>query len=701
MADVTFATVNVVNGMELGDSPQVFVQPAGKRSQRTGENLLLFLDLQNADTATYVEVTRIFSEGYWHAPGGLTTALRLGVKLANDKIIDLNRGIQPSKRITGSVCCAVINEENVVIAQAGPAVAFACSQSGAFERLIPETNAPTFGSSRSVDAIFTNYTWKPGDNFVLTSEAVCTGISEELVFACMRKGDGRVVAGYLNANIKQGRMVGVAFSVSDGTTGLVTQKPVIPESAVESAPVVSTETPAWLKVGSRQRLASERQALSEVSAPQVRPNMRSALSLILAKIPSIVGRTAHSARRWLGSFAPQLLPASTARALTTERSRTVTFGLASIAILLPIVVALIVTILYFQFSGLAEKQQLRGQIRQQLDLAKTAPALDKWTTVLTMIQTYQSRYPDEATTLLDDQSLAQTQVDQINKVTRVVATPIADLESSSTTRRIAAASLGIYMLDPSANTAQYHVLNVQRNGISGKPVVLTLADGGTPTGAPMVDATWATASNGRWPTEGAVLYSKSALYEFGSATGHLSQLNLPSDPTAIPESIVAGELYNNTGYLLDTGIGQIWRYPYKDGKLVRSDPYFRPANPAIKDCIDFAIDGAVYLVTKGGVVYKFFNRLSLPFNVNPSNMPSAIGQAVAIEISGPDQNSGSVYIGDSEIGAVWQFTKTGEYIRQYRASNNELVGMQDMSLDPTSNTMYVNTANKLYSFKIS
>src|SRR5664280_1477744 len=109
MADVTYSSIHVANGQELGDTPQVFVQLAGRRTPRTGETLIVFLDLQNAQPATITEVTRVLSDAYWRAPGGLTTALRLSVKLANDRLVDLNRGVPPGNQTSGSLTCAVIN----------------------------------------------------------------------------------------------------------------------------------------------------------------------------------------------------------------------------------------------------------------------------------------------------------------------------------------------------------------------------------------------------------------------------------------------------------------------------------------------------------------------------------------------------------------------------------------------------------------
>src|SRR5512137_1718229 len=135
MADVTYSSIHVSNGQELGDTPQVFVQLAGRRTPRIGETLIVFLDLQNMTPAVVNEVTRVLSDAYWRAPGGLTTALRLSVKMANDRLIELNRGVPPANQISGALCCAVVNDDNVVIAQTGPAIAYARSQSGAFEHV--------------------------------------------------------------------------------------------------------------------------------------------------------------------------------------------------------------------------------------------------------------------------------------------------------------------------------------------------------------------------------------------------------------------------------------------------------------------------------------------------------------------------------------------------------------------------------------
>ncbi len=220
MYDVSFSSINVINGEELGDTPQVSLQVAGKRAAHADEMLLIFLDLPNASPSTCADIARTLNDAFMRAPGGMTSALRLAVKLANDRVLQLNKGAPPSQRLEGSITCALVAGESVIIAQAGPAIAFARSDSGAFEVITPYETTQIVGISPSVDVQFNNFAVQPGDVFVLTGTRSTVGVSDELIRVCMAKGDARMVAGYLNANVKHGRMIGVALSVdvAAGTT---------------------------------------------------------------------------------------------------------------------------------------------------------------------------------------------------------------------------------------------------------------------------------------------------------------------------------------------------------------------------------------------------------------------------------------------------------------------------------------------------
>ncbi len=686
MAEVKHSTIHVVDGQERGDSPHVWVQPAGKRTPRPGETLIVFLDLPSASPSMCADLLRTLSDAYWRAPGGVTTALRLAIKLANDRLIELNRGVPAGQQIHGSLTCAVINDQSLIIAQTGPAIAYARSRSGAFERIEPQERHALIGSGRNPEPSFTHFAWQPGDVIVLTGAGSCVDGLDPLIEACMSKGEPRMVAGYLNANVSQGKMIGVAFSV-EGEPGkspgvapappaVIAAPPPVPLSAQEPIPEPES-TPAGARLS----------------------RMTQTLSTAGAAAATTMSNAARSVQRSLSAFGGQLLPASTIT--SAERSRAIMFGLAAIAVLLPIVVALVVSVLYFQFSGEAERQQLQNAARAQVETARAAtePAAIKseWTEALDAIAAYEANNPADTESFAEEKRQAYAQLDRAAQITRIAPVTLSELATASGRRRIGAASLGVYMLDTGANIAEYYVLNAERNAITGKPVPLAFPAGITATGR-LLDITWATPSSSRWRTEGSILFGNSTLYEYSAATSQITPIELPAVGEARPEQVASGELYNDTAYLLDIGAGQIWRYTYQNGVFTRADTYFRSPFSQLKESVDVAIDGAIYVLSRNGAVSKYFGRAPVQFNI--TNLPMPFGDVVALAVSGPDQNTGNVFIADARHGAIFMLSKSGAFLKQYRATGDVFVGMQDISIDPTSNTLYVVTPTHLYSFKV-
>lgn len=691
MAEVKHSTIHVVDGQERGDSPQVWVQPAGKRTPRPGETLAVFLDLPSASASMCADLLRTLSDAYWRAPGGVTTALRLAIKLANDRLIELNRGVPASQQIHGSLTCAVINDHSLIIAQTGPAIAYARSRSGAFERIEPAGERAPIGSGRNPEPSFTHFAWQPGDVIVLTGAGSCVNGIDPLIEACMAKGEPRMVAGYLNANVGQGRMIGVALSVEGqpATSNIAVAAGVAPPAAIAASPPASAPPLSQEPV----------REVESAPAGERLTRVTQTLSTAGAAAATTMSNAARSVQRSLSAFGGQLLPASTIT--SAERSRAVMFGLAAIAVLLPIVVALAVSVLYFQFSGEAERQQLQNAARAQVEVARAAtdPATIKteWTEALDAIAAYEAKNPADTESFAEEKQQAYAQLDRAAQITRISPVALSDLKPSAGRRRIGAASLGVYMLDTGANVAEYYVLNAERNAITGKPVPLAFPAGVTATGR-LLDITWATPSSSRWRTEGSILFGNTTIYEYSAATSQITPIELPAVGEARPQQVASGELYNDTIYLLDTGAGQIWRYSYQNGAFTRADTYFRSSFSQLKESVDFAIDGAIYVLSRNGAVSKYFGRAPVPFNM--TNLPMPFGDVVALAVSGPDQNTGSVFIADTRHGAIFMLSKTGAFLKQYRAAGDVFVNLHDISLDPTSNTLYVVTPTRLYSFKV-
>jgi len=57
-------------------------------------------------------------------------------------------------------------------------------------------------------------------------------------------------------------------------------------------------------------------------------------------------------------------------------------------------------------------------------------------------------------------------------------------------------------------------------------------------------------------------------------------------------------------------------------------------------------------------------------------------------------------VADAGLGSLIQISKTGEVLRQIKGEADDFAGIEDMSLDFSSNTAYLVTNKKLLMFKL-
>jgi hypothetical protein len=718
MSDISFSSIHVDNGQELGDPPQVSVHSAGRNTARAGDRLIVFFDLPNAHDSTLREVGKALSSSYWNGPGGVTTALRLAMRVANDKLIDLNRGVPAEQRAEGSITCVVSNAESLVLAQAGPAIAYARSKGGAFEPILPQDAASLIGSTRTVDVYFSNFTPKIGDVFVVTGAGSCINVNERLIEMCMSKGDARTVAGYLNANVKQGRMVGVAISVDVASTFSVAQQELAmpkprstqPQPTLQnaSAAAPTTTRPPIPQTQTAQPQPSQLPpAQTQRKAQDMREPRADAVGDALKSTGESLSTAAKSIQRSLSAFGGQLLPTEDREALdrANENGRAINFVLAAIALLLPILVGVVVTILYLQFSGEVERQELKRTALAAVQAAEQAPNASDlraaWPRALDAIAAYEAKNPaDAAATFTEARAKARAQLDQLSKVTRIQPILYSALDAGQ--HRLSASAFGVYVINRSTNSGQSFVMLPDRSQIQGKGFAMVPSQQIANVPLDFVDVAYATTTGGRWRTEGAFVIGKIGLFEYRSDTGKIGTMPVPATALTALVQAQAGELYDNKAYVLDSGLGQIWRFYLSlqnpsDG-FVKVDSYFRNPYPPLKTGLDIGIDGAIYVLQNNGAVLKYFNQAQQPLAL--AGYPDSFGQPVALAIRGSDPSAGSLLIADAASGSIIEFSKAGAFVRQFRSAGDEFVGLQDISLDAATNTLYVVTNDKLMGFKI-
>ena len=206
----------------------------------------------------------------------------------------------------------------------------------------------------------------------------------------------------------------------------------------------------------------------------------------------------------------------------------------------------------------------------------------------------------------------------------------------------------------------------------------------------LVDADWAGASGNQ----------RSRLLSIDAAAG-LAGYDTTWGATRLPvggkDKLGSPQLVKSFGgnlYVVDTKNGQIWRYrPGDKGFEGQPEPYFA-ANTKVDltgvQSID--IDGNVWLLFADGRLLKFYGGEQKPFELKGLPDPLSAPAAIAAQADGD-----LIYIADSGNGRILEFTKDGQFQRQFRpAQGNSLQGIRDLFLDETGDKFYIVTGDKLW-----
>jgi hypothetical protein len=151
--------------------------------------------------------------------------------------------------------------------------------------------------------------------------------------------------------------------------------------------------------------------------------------------------------------------------------------------------------------------------------------------------------------------------------------------------------------------------------------------------------------------------------------------------------------YSNKIYVLDPTGNQIWRYTRRRDKFDGAQPYANGVD--LKNGVDMAIDGNVYVLGSDGYITKLFqgNKEDFPIKKQPVKTlvsPTKIyteAEMSQIFVLEPSENRVLVYNKDDRTGGA---VYTGQYIF------DDLEDIRDFYVDKNTNTMYVLTATAIY-----
>jgi hypothetical protein len=137
--------------------------------------------------------------------------------------------------------------------------------------------------------------------------------------------------------------------------------------------------------------------------------------------------------------------------------------------------------------------------------------------------------------------------------------------------------------------------------------------------------------------------------------------------------------------------------PTANGYENPPEGYFSPeVEVDLNGAIDMAIDGAIYVLYGDGQIRKFLSGQPAVFQITgldtPLNTPIAIYTA-------PDELVQHLYIADAGNQRIVQFTKEGQFVRQYKPRGSDNLAFDDLRsifVDEISEKMYVLNGASLY-----
>lgn len=146
-------------------------------------------------------------------------------------------------------------------------------------------------------------------------------------------------------------------------------------------------------------------------------------------------------------------------------------------------------------------------------------------------------------------------------------------------------------------------------------------------------------------------------------------------------------------YLLDSGRGQIWRYPARTALARSSVAASTQDEPRLTQAIDIATDGDLFVLLPNGIIRKLAPGAGpLPFDGAVPGQP--LGNAVAL-FAHADLDR--VWTLEPSAARVVEFTTEGQYVRQYVFPPTVIRSGVALQVDPGRGELRILTADYVVS----
>jgi len=673
------------------------------------------------------EVRRLLLETiykeYFRAPGGITAGLRQAIKAANAQLFRENRDRPTAERLIGGVSCVALRENDAYIGQAGPALVYAAHK-GELARY-PETSPwldlpPTqwvdegyvvpLGVRRDVEIDLFHCRVQPGDTIVLAETALAQTAGQDNIATAVVYQEIDMALAYLK-RLASGRdcsalVIEILAAMEEAEAEILEE---------EREPFVEVESLAGRVRPERERQPAGPSALERVTT--LGESLTSRLDLVgllrglggglmagLATLGS--GVTTLFKRILPGAETPEPVPGGRVAQARRPRAAAEAKGskvMVTLAIAIPLIVALFVGVVYLQWGKAREARfvELVEQAEASHALALTTSDKPAARRLLHEAQGFLT----EAQTLKPEdpvvgglQEEIQAALDKINNVVKLYwigALQRYD-DPGSNPGRVIVSGIDVYVLDRGTDRVYKYLLNEVGDGLQGldvDPVLLRKGDQREDiVVSDLIDMVWMSVGSGRQTSNLLVMESGGSLLEYDPVFG-LAVLPVgDKDKWRYPQLI--GSYFGNF-YLLDSQANQIFKYlPTADGGYSNPPEAWLQVDVDLVGVVDMAIDGYIYLLYADGRILKLMGGELAPFEQTELDEPLRGPTAL---FTSPDEDTKFLYVADAGNRRIVQFSKEGQFIRQFRPAEAGVFDqLKSLHVDEIGSKFYILSGNSLY-----
>ncbi len=185
-----------------------------------------------------------------------------------------------------------------------------------------------------------------------------------------------------------------------------------------------------------------------------------------------------------------------------------------------------------------------------------------------------------------------------------------------------------------------------------------------------------------------ILTDKQELYLLNN-----NELNKKTNNDSKWNNAIALENYLNNIYFLDSDAGQIYKYTLEGENFSDAQDYVDTSVVDIKQSVDFAIDGYIYVLESNGTIEKIM--LGKSENISPTMIPEPHASMSQPKKIYTKEGLNSLYVLDTN--RIVELDKNGNYVTQF-AFSDDITDIKDFAIIPEKSELYILNNNKIYKY---